>query len=173
MAQRKCILYITTSLDGFIADENGNRNGLIEQSHDEVGDLALFLDSVDVILMGRKTYDQIKNLPEWPYPGKKVYVITHYLKQNDEHVTFVHENIMGLVQDLKAQDGKDIWVMGGSEITNILIKEGLLDEYTIITTAILLGKGVRLFKDDNPTVYLKLQESKAFNNCVLSRYVKK
>lgn len=173
MEKRKCILYITTSLDGFIADENGNRNMLIEQSRDEVGNLSQFLETVDAILMGRKTYDQIKNLPEWPYPGKKVYVITHYLKQNDEHVTFIHENIMGLVQDLKAQSGKNIWVMGGSEITNILVKEGLLDEYVIITTPILLGKGVRLFKDDNPTVYLKLEESKAFDNCVLSRYVKK
>lgn len=173
MEKRKCILYITTSLDGFIADENGNRNMLIEQSRDEVGNLSQFLETVDVILMGRKTYDQIKNLPEWPYPGKKVYVITHYLKQNDEHVTFVHENIMGLVQDLKAQSGKNIWVMGGSEITNILVKEGLFDEYIIITTPILLGKGVRLFKDDNPTVYLKLEENKVFGDCVLSRYIQK
>lgn len=173
MAQRKCILYMTISLDGFIADENGNRNSLIEQSRKDINDFKEFLETVDVILMGRKTYDQIKNLPEWPYEGKKVYVITHYLKQNDEHVTFVHENIMGLVQNLKNEKGKNIWVMGGSEIANILIKEGLLDEYVLITIPTILGKGIRLFKDDNPTIYLNLKESKASGNCIISKYEKK
>ncbi len=173
MIQRKCILHITMSLDGFIADENGNRNPLIEQGRQDNDDFQQFLDSVDVILMGRKTYDQIKNLPEWPYPGKKVFVITHYLKQNDANVTFIHENIMGLVQDLKAEGGKNIWVLGGSEIANILIKEELLDEYVLITAPVILGKGVRLFKDDNPTVYLKLEETNPFGECVLTRYSRK
>ena len=173
MSKRKCILYITTSLDGFIADENGNSDCLIKESRQKSEDFQTFLSSVDVILMGRKTYDQVKSLAQWPYKEKKVYVITHYLKQNDEHVTFIHENIMGLVQKLKAEEGKNIWVMGGSEITNILIKEDLLDEYILMTAPILLGKGIRLFKDDNPKISLKLQESRPIEDYILSYYRKR
>ncbi len=168
--QRKCVSYITTSLDGFIADVN-NRFNFLQLTQELCKET--FYKDVDVIVMGRKAYDKIKTLPIWPYEGKRVYVITHYLKQKEKHVTFVHDGIIELIMKLKKEQGKMIWLLGGSEITNIFIKENLIDEYIITIAPIILGQGTRLFYDDNPTVNLQLKEANIIDKYIQVHYIRK
>ena len=117
----KVILHITTSLDGFIADENGNSDFARAAEQADTG-FATFYDSVGSVVMGRKTYDYLKNRNAELFTDKDVFVITHYLRQKENNATFIHEDIMGQIEALKKQSGKDVWLLGGSEVVNILIK---------------------------------------------------
>lgn len=169
---KKCILHIATSVDGFIADENGKRDWTFDAQRADT-DFKAFYDNVDDVIMGRKTYDQVKADGQQMFKDKKVFVITHYLRQKEANVTFVHEDIKGLIQNLKNENGGNIWILGGSEIVNILIKENLIDELVITSVPVLLGKGVRLFKDDNPTIALDLKEVKSYQGYTQTTYAVK
>ena len=165
----KCILHIVTSVDGFIADENG----ISEFSFAAVKadpEFKTFYDSVSSVVMGRKSYDRIKMNSGNLFKDKDVYVITHYLRQKEENITFVQENIMGLVQNLKKQGKGHIWLLGGAEITNILLKEKQIDEIILTQAPFLLGQGTRLFKDDNPTEKLVLEGVRTFGDYVQTHY---
>ena len=79
--KRKVIIYISMSLDGYIADKNGSVDWLAEQSSTQYDyGYSAFLKTIDTILMGKKTYDQIiteLSAHTWPYAGKKCYFFTH------------------------------------------------------------------------------------------------
>ena len=90
------ILYIAVSLDGFIAPPNGSVDWLDEKrfqdgiGEDEDFGYKTFLKNVDLIVMGRKSYDQILDFGEWPYPEKHIKVFTHRIPQENPHdVEFV------------------------------------------------------------------------------------
>ena len=165
----KVILHICTSIDGFIADENGDSDFVFEAQEADP-DFKKFYDSVDSVIIGRKTYDYLKDKQPKLFKEKNVFVITHYLRQKEKNVTFVHEDIMGCVKSLKKSAKKDIWILGGSEIVNILLKEKLLDKAIITTAPIVLGNGIRLFKDDNPCIKPKLKEAQIFDGFTQATY---
>lgn len=165
----KVILHITTSLDGFIADENGNSDFARAAEQADTG-FAAFYDSVGSVVMGRKTYDYLKNRNAELFTDKDVFVITHYLRQKENNATFIHEDIMGQIEALKKQSGKDVWLLGGSEVVNILIKERLVDEIVLTTAPLILGTGTRLFKNDNPTELVKLVSTTHFGDYVQTVY---
>lgn len=165
----KTILHIATSIDGFIADSNGNSN-FSETAQKTDTTFAEFYASVGSVIMGRKTYDYLKDRMPDLFKDKQVYVITHYLRQKEDNITFIHEDIMGCVNDLKKTQDKNIWIVGGSEIANILLKEKMIDELVLTTVPVILGSGTRLFKNDNPTIQMKLEEVKTFDNMVQTKY---
>ena len=166
----KTILHIATSIDGFIADSNGNSNfSATAQKTDTTFDE--FYASVGSVVMGRKTYDYLKDKTPDLFKDKQVYVITHYLRQKEDNITFIHEDIMGCVKDLKKTQDKNIWIVGGAEIANILLKEKMIDELVLTIVPVILGSGTRLFKDDNPTIQMKLEEVKTFDDIVQTKYV--
>ncbi|MBO5997551.1 MAG: dihydrofolate reductase [Alphaproteobacteria bacterium] len=165
----KVILHICTSVDGFISDEDGNSDFVFEAQEADP-EFKKFYDSVGSVVMGRKTYDYLKETQPKLFKEKDVYVITHYLRQKEKNVTFIHENIMGRIKDLKKNSKENIWLLGGSEITNILLKEKLLDEAVITIAPVILGKGIRLFKDDNPCIKAKLKGSQVFDEFVQATY---
>ena len=76
----QCSVYIAISLDGFIARKNGSINWLVEATaevpHGEDFGYNEFMESVDLLLMGRKTYEKVLTFPEWPYKDKKVIVMS-------------------------------------------------------------------------------------------------
>ena len=123
----KTILHIATSIDGFIADKNGNSAFSIasQKADTEFKD---FYTSIEAVVMGRKTYDHLKNKTPDLFKDKQVYVITHYLRQKEDNITFIHEDIMGCITNLKKNLKGDIWIVGGSEIVNILLKEKIFSK---------------------------------------------
>lgn len=112
---RKVILYIATSLDGYIADSNGGVSWLGGEDADYQGDhgYSEFLKSIDTVIMGMKTYRQVVEelSPDvWVYEGMKTYVLTHQKKENKEDIEFIEGDICDLIKSLKEETGKDIWI---------------------------------------------------------------
>ncbi len=162
--ERKLVLYIAMSLDGYIAAENDDLSFLsaVEQEGEDYG-YTEFINTIDTIILGRKTYDKVISMG-YPYPmhGEKVYVITRSEKPSVGSVEFYSGDLGELVGLLKQQPGKNIFCDGGAEIVNLLLKAGLFDEIIISIIPVLLGSGVRLFQDGGVEQKLTLVSSKSF-----------
>lgn len=164
--QRKVVLYISQSLDGYIARENNDISWLsvVERDNEDYG-YDDFVKSVDTVFMGRKTYEKVLTFGmEFPHKGRTCYVLSKTLKGADENVQFFSGNIDDLITKIREQEGKDIFIDGGSEAVRVFRDNDLIDEYVISIIPILLGKGVRLFKETHTENNLKLIESKVFDS---------
>ena len=157
--QRKTVLYIGMSLDGFIADRDGGVDWM-EAAASGTGDdgYSAFLQTVDTIVIGHTTYCQIVtglSRGKWPYDGLQAYVITHRNGGSDR-IRFTCQEPAALISRLKKESGKDIWICGGADIANQLISCDLIDQYRITVLPVLLGNGIRLFHDRADTLWLTL-----------------
>lgn len=160
---RKVILYIAMSLDGYIApyDDNLDFLSIVDTPNEDFGYLD-FIQNVDTIVWGRKTYDKILSFGiPFPHKDKKVYVLSHTRMGNDENVTYSH-NLTDLILRLKREQGKDIYCDGGAEIVTSLLQESLIDRIIVSVIPHLLGDGKRLFKDGRPEEKLKFKKSITF-----------
>lgn len=168
---RKVILYIATSIDGFIADTDGGVEWL---SPSETSGLAkdidttydVFYKEIDTVIMGRTTYNQVVNelSPDfYPYEDKINYVLTSKVGDNRADINFSNESVVDLVERLRHEPGKAIWIVGGNSVIMPLVEKNLIDEYRIATVPVLLGSGIPLFNTFNPSLFLKLRESRQIN----------
>lgn len=161
---RKVILYIAMSLDGFIAKPDNDLSWLniVEKEGEDYG-YSNFCNTVDTIIIGRKTYDKVVSMGfDNPHPDKTTYIVTKTPKPQNGNLIYYSDNIKLLVNKLKAESGKNIYCDGGAEIANLLLKEELLDEIIISIIPIILGNGIPLFKTNNTENKLKLVQSKSF-----------
>ena len=172
---RKVVLYIAMSLDGYIADSSGGVGWLAGQG-EEIGEDGYtgFIEQVDTVILGWNTYHQIVTelSPEqWVYQGLTSYVLTHRAMPSTPSIRFVAEEPCSLVERLRRQPGKDIWICGGSGVIQPLIRAGLIEEYIISVIPTLLGSGLRLFGETGGEVKLKLLQAKSSNGIVELRYI--
>ena len=177
---RKIILYIATSLDGFIAKESGAVDWLKGDvdNPDLDNGYQQFYDSIDTVVMGRVTYEQIINTlsPDtWPYEGKKCYVATRQKGLFDSNVEFITNDITKTITHLKEEAGKDIWLVGGGRLIDQFISHNLIDRYIITIIPTLLGAGIPLFSKENAELELelKLVETKSFDGMVELTYIRR
>ncbi len=169
---RKVILFIAASLDGFIAGRSGEIGWLFtDQDYGYVE----FLRTIDVVVMGRKTYEQVLTFGKYPYKGIEGYVFSRSRAgAKDENVTFFSGDVSKLIQSLKAKPGKDIWLMGGSEMIRPFLEQDLVDEFVISIHPIILGDGIPLFRTPIPTRELHLTDCKGFDTGLVQvTYVRK
>jgi len=175
MPDRKVILYIATSLDGYIAKPNDDLGflSIVEQEGQDYGYVD-FIKTVGTVILDRKTYDWvISKVQEFPHSDKETYVITRSSKPTSGNIKFYTGNLKELVLKLKQRIGKDIFIDGGAEIVNALLQENLIDEFYISIVPILTGSGVHLFQDERPEQQLKLVESKQFDTGLVQLHYKK
>lgn len=172
MEQRKLVLYIASSLDGYIATNKHNLDWLFSIDGEGDNGYSKFYDTIDTILIGRITYDWIieHENGRFPYQGKECYVFSKTKKEDNEHVTFIDKNIVQFLQDLKNKNGKNIWLVGGGELLSTFIKEKLVDEIIINIAPTLLGKGIPLFKNNDFQTSLTLKNINRFNQFVELSY---
>lgn len=168
---RNIILYIATSLDGFIATKTHDLQWLTEtQGEGDVGYDDMY-QSVDTILMGKTTYDYVmKHTATFPYTDKKCYVFSRQQQGSTKYVTFVNEEIIDFTTKLQKQVGKNIWLVGGAEIIDDFIKANKIDTYIITVTPHILGEGIPLFKKQNPRLHLQLQATAQYGQFVQMHY---
>jgi len=160
---RKLILYIAMSLDGYIAKPNDDLSFLsIVQKEGEDYGYADFIAKVDTVIMGRKTYDWVTKQVEFPHIDKNVYIITRTTRPSIGRTIFYTGDLTYLIKKLKTEKGENIYCDGGAEIVNELLQNDLIDEYIISVVPILVGNGTKLFKDGRPEQKLKLIETKTF-----------
>jgi dihydrofolate reductase len=169
---RKVKLFIASSLDCYIAREDGGIDWLF--TDDDYG-YTKFYDSIDTIIVGRKSYDQSLTFDDYPYKGKKVYVFTRKKirkNNNEQDVVYIDTNIQDFVTSLTQSIGKDIWLIGGSEIVSVLLNVGLVDEIILSIHPIILGTGIPLLRDIQKEVNLKLENSLSFDSGLTQLYYK-
>jgi dihydrofolate reductase len=164
---RKIILFIASSLDGYIARETGEIDWLPENTasgYDE------FIKSTDTVIMGRKTYDQILTLGDYPYKSKKSYVFSRSDgNSKDENMEFVHDADK-LAKSMISNSGTNIWLIGGAEIISIFLNLGFVDEIILSIIPVVLGNGIPLFRDVEKEVKLELIKTSNYDKLVELHY---
>lgn len=165
---RKVILYIAASLDGYIAKANGDTAWLHDERYAIAGEdygYSALIGAIDTTLMGHSTYKVILGFDmPFPYPDKANYVFSRSEQADTVHVRFVHENPVAFVQQLKQQEGKDIWLIGGGQLNTLLLNAGLIDEIVLTYVPIILGSGISLFAQDTQEANLQVSQNKSFAN---------
>ena len=161
---RKVILYIAMSLDGYIAkpDDDLTFLSLVEQEGQDYG-YGDFIKTVDAVIVGRRTYDKVIAMGyDFPHSDKDAYVVTRTEKPAIGNIKFYTNSLKDLILNLKENPGKNIFIDGGAETVNELLKDNLIDEFYISIIPILLGDGIALFRKGQPEQKLKLIDSRPF-----------
>lgn len=168
MKKRKLILYISMSLDGFLATNDDDLSWLsvVEKEGEDYG-YTEFNSTVDTYIVGRKTYETVLKLTGGTFPPSKqhkCYVITRQERTNENGVSFYNRDIEKLITQLKNENGKNIYCDGGGQIVKLLMDENLIDEYRISVIPIILGDGKRLFIGGTPMIKLKALSCKQYES---------
>lgn len=162
MQQSRVHLYIATSLDGYIADRNGNVDWLLTDQEYGFND---FFDTIESVVMGRKTYEKILEFEDRSVFSKDVYVCSNFIEQAEHpDVTIVDFNIPAFIKQLKEQSTKDIWLMGGGNLVTTFRKNTLINLYSLFVHPVLLGDGIPLFDEDLPTEQLETTTTRQFDS---------
>ncbi|MCD7034036.1 dihydrofolate reductase family protein [Metabacillus sp. GX 13764] len=168
---RETVLYIAMSLDGYIAREDGAIDWLEAAEGEGDNGYGEFMQTIDTVIMGRKTYDQVLGFDmPFPYQEQECYVFSSKKKGKDAHAVFWEGSPKELMKDLKTKEGKDIWLVGGSDLLHDCMKEGLVDRYMIAIIPVLLGKGIPLFKSGFQEQHVKLTGTKEYGQIVMLSY---
>ncbi|MAE85516.1 MAG: dihydrofolate reductase [Flammeovirgaceae bacterium] len=148
---RAIIYHVATSLDGFIAKEDGSTQEFIETG-EHVEDYLNQLKDYDTTIMGRNTY-------EYGYayglqPGQPAYPhMNHYLVSDTLNFENQHEqihvvrknNLIETIEALKQEIGSPIYLCGGGQLAKTMLENRLIDELIIKLNPIFLGSGIHLF----------------------------
>jgi len=162
--KRKIILYIAMSLDGYIAKSDGDISFLVqvEQEGEDYG-YSAFTQTVDTVILGRKTYDKVLSMGfKEPYGDRQVFVLTRHPHHSTDKITFYSGSLPELISSLKGETGKHIYCDGGAETVHLFLQENLFDELIISIIPVLLGDGIRLFGKSFPEQKIQLVSSKSF-----------
>ncbi|HCT29279.1 MAG TPA: dihydrofolate reductase [Bacteroidales bacterium] len=169
----KIQLFIAATLDGFIARDNGSLDWLLEMENPNQIDHGYndFISNVDIIIMGRKTYDVLLGFGiEWPYSHCKTYITTNKVDYEikTENTFILKEITKQKIEILKSESKMNIWLVGGGNLITQFINIGAIDEITLSVIPIILGKGIKLFANDPLETKLKLIKSEAFETGVVN-----
>jgi dihydrofolate reductase len=179
---RKVTFGGANSLDNYFARKDDGVDWLLWC--DEAAQyMSSYWKTIDTILMGRKTYEvSLRNskpksrkkssAKKNTSGGIKSYVFSRTLNpQEHEGVEIISDNAVEFVKQLKAQEGKDICVMGGGDFARTLFEADLIDEIGFNIHPVLLGSGIPLFHEMTRQINLELLECTPFKNgCVLVTY---
>lgn len=168
---RKIKLYIAISLNGKIAGTDGSVDWLENIPNPEKSDYGYteFYDTIDMTIQGNNTYNQVIGWGiEFPYKGKKNYVITKRQNVvNTEFIEFITENHIESIKKMKGENGGDIWLIGGSQINTLVLNAGLLDEIILFVIPIIIPGGIELFDAFPNETRLELLGTKSYSGGVV------
>ena len=168
----KIIVLIATSVDGYIARLDGSYEWLERPRPPGNYGYGAFFRSIDTVLWGRRTYDQavakFQGKSVGTGPNVKNYVFAHHPPESaPPGVEFVTEPVDAFARRLRAQPGKDIWMMGGGQIIASFLDAGQIDEFRIHVIPVFIGEGIPLLQPRHRLVRLKLQAVKRFPDGVV------
>lgn len=174
--KRKVILYIAMSLDGYIAGPGDDLEFLSGvQSEGEDYGYAKFMDSIDTIITGRKTYEWVvKEIGHYPHQDKEVFVMNTRKHQKIGNVEFYNGDLHTLIRQLKDRSSdKHIFCEGGAKLAAALFKEGLIDEIILSVVPVMIGAGVRLFERGLGKTEMKLLKTESFESGLVQLHYEK
>lgn|SRR5512141_206908 len=163
---RQVLYRVAASLDGYIAGPHGEVDWIV---HDPSVDLGSVYDSVDTVLLGRRTYELTRQpgAPPWPR-GWRIYVFSRTLKPADHPgVTVVSADAGGRVAVLRAEPGRAIWLFGGGSLFRSLLEAKQVDQVELAVMPVLLGGGVPLLEPGSPPTRLLLEDVQRYPTGIL------
>ncbi|MFZ4826436.1 MAG: dihydrofolate reductase family protein [Phototrophicaceae bacterium] len=170
------VLYIASSLDGYIATSDGGLDWLkpFENADEDYGYHDL-LERVGVLVMGGNTYRVVESFGEWVYPDhdSMVFSRTLSLERPAHHrASVIREDIPSTIRHLKQTSAQDIWLVGGAQIIRPCVEHHLIDEIILTLIPVMLGQGIPLFQPHAmPTHTLTLQACTPYpDGCVQLHY---
>ena len=177
--EKRNLVFIGASLDGYIADRNGGLNWLTAIPNPEQSDMGYteFMAQVDALVMGRKTFETVCGFEgDWPY-AKPIFIVSRTLdtiaEEYRDKAELVKGSLVQILEKIHNEGYHRLYIDGGVTIQNFL-KEDLIDEITITTIPIVLGGGSALFSILPKELEFTLVASKIFlNQLVQSRYARK
>ena len=163
---RKVVYSVATSLDGYVAGPNGEADWI---TMDPEIDFASIFERFDTVLMGRKTYEQVRTMGGGEaMPGVTSIVASRTLRPEDcPGATVIGDGLEERVRELRAGGGKDIWLFGGGVLFRSLLDAGLVDEVGVAVMPVLLGGGVPLLAAGG-RARLRLTGSKVYKSGIVS-----
>jgi dihydrofolate reductase len=163
---RRVQLVIATSLDGYIAGPGGD---LSWRFHDADHGHASFYERVDTVLMGRRTYQAALSRSPWPHAGRKTVVFTRrgdgVIASPDTVAT--SRPPAEVVADLRAREGKSVWLAGGGELARAFLDAGLVDDVIVSIHPLILGAGTPLFAAGTRRAELVLVQERRYPSGVV------
>lgn len=180
---RDLIYYVASTLDGFIAKDDGSFSDfpwddqfgahLLERFPETLpvqfrGDGFTKLENryFDAVLMGRKTYEvALREGVNCPYPTMDQYVFSRSMQSSpDTNVVVVGHDAINIVRNLKQEKGRAIWLCGGGDLATSLLSAGLIDGLILKLNPILFGSGIPMFRDSTELTGLTLEGHHAFDS---------
>ena len=162
---RKVVLGLAISLDGFIEGPNGEYDWCFT---DQDYGLTEFSNRIDALVMGRKTFDITKGYDGPNHLSQaKTYVFSRTMKTTPG-IEVLNGDLLEIMNKLRQQPGKDIWLFGGADLTMQFVNHSLIDEYWLSVHPVLLGAGKPLFHDIASRKNLTLIESKVYDTGLVS-----
>lgn len=174
-------VYVGVSVDGYIARLDGQVDFLdsAEPIDDDMG-YGEFMASIDILVMGRNTYDWVVTMiatnedVDWPYGETPVMVLTHRALDVPPDLVDVVESTglapRELLAELRSRGFQHAYVDGGQTVQGFL-RAGLIDELIITQVPILIGQGIPLFGEIPDDVKLHHVDTTVFDNgCIQTHY---
>ena len=163
---RQVLYRVAASVDGYIAGPRGEVDWIV---HDPAVDFARIYESVDTVLLGRRTYELTRQpgAPAWPQ-GWQIYVFSHSLPPKEHpEVTVVRADAGERVAALRAAAGRDIWLFGGGSLFRSLLGAKQVDIVEVLVVPVLLGGGIPLLETGAPLTPLALEQVERYPSGLL------
>jgi len=171
MPDRQIVVYIATSADGYIARADGDVSWLDRPRTAGDYGMAAFYRSIDTVLWGRTTYDEAvkRGMSAGGFGGRvRNYVFTHRPRRSRAPGTeFVTGDISEFVKRLRAEPGRNVWMMGGSRIIASFLDVDGIDELIIHVIPVLIGAGIPLIAPRHRDVPLRLRGTRRYRDGVV------
>jgi len=155
------IVYIASSLDGYIARQDGSLDWLPTSSESDFG-FGEFLASVDALVMGRNTYDMVISFDSWAYGDIPVFVLSHrpitMPGDSNARVAAISGSPAEIVAELAERGLQNLYIDGGETIQTFL-RAGQIQKIIVTRIPVLLGSGIPLFGKLENDVLLKCVRS--------------
>ncbi|MBA3237146.1 MAG: dihydrofolate reductase [Parachlamydiaceae bacterium] len=158
----KITIYIATSIDGYIARQDGSLDWLdrVGGFDDDYGFQKL-LDSIDAVILGRNTYEIAATVQDWPYKGKRIIVLSNTLKTVRSEAELFQGDLTQLVNNLHADGIKHVWIDGGVTVSQFLNLQ-MVDSMTLSVIPVILGSGMPLFSAIGKELSCSLSSSQSY-----------
>jgi dihydrofolate reductase len=168
--------FLGLSVDGYIARQDGSIDWLVSRGESSGGDngYSSFMADVDLVALGRETFETVLEFATWPYPGLPVVVLSERLKRSASAIEAPLTTVAGSLEEMidiaTRRKASKVYADGG-RVVQSLLRAGLLDELTLTWVPVLLGGGRTLFGALERDVELRLEATTNLGaGMVQSRY---
>jgi len=171
------VVFNQVTLDGFIADINGDMSWAHKQDAEWNTFVQENASGGGELLFGRITYELMTSYWPTPYAMKNDPIVAERMnnlpkvvfsrtleKASWNNTKLVKGDMAAEIRKMKKKPGENMVVFGSGSVVSQLAQEGLIDEYQIVVNPVALGKGRTMFEGIKEKLTLKLTKTRTFGN---------